>query len=298
MERIKITFLGTSSSTPTKKRNHTAILLSYKNENILIDCGEGTQRQFKYANLSINKINKILITHKHGDHTFGIPGLLQSLAMNNYENTLKIYGPKGIKKYMETIRELINEYPIKVEVNEVSKRLIDEKEYYIEAEPMQHGTPSLAYTFVIKEKIRLDKNKIKKYNLPNSPILKQLQEGKNIIYNNKKIKAKNVTYKEEQRKITFVLDTEKNSNIKKIAKNSNLLIIESTYSDKDKITAKEHKHLTAKQAAEIAKSSKVKKLILTHLSEKYEYKQDEIKKEAEAIFKNVEIAKDLQIVEI
>src|SRR3990167_8815127 len=106
MEKIKITFLGTGNAIPTKKRNHTAILLTYKNENILIDCGEGTQRQFRIAELSPAKITKILITHWHGDHILGLPGLFETLAMTKYGKTLSIYGPVGTKRFIEEINKL------------------------------------------------------------------------------------------------------------------------------------------------------------------------------------------------
>src|SRR3989344_5903298 len=106
MEKIKITFLGTGNAVPTEKRNHTAILLNYKSENILIDCGEGTQRQFKYAKLSPNKITKLLITHWHGDHVLGIPGLFQTLAMNDYQKTLEVYGPQKTEYFMSALNQL------------------------------------------------------------------------------------------------------------------------------------------------------------------------------------------------
>ena len=104
-EKIKITFLGTSGAIPSIERNHTAVLLSYKSENILVDCGEGTQRQFKYAKLSPNKVTKLLITHWHGDHVLGIPGFLQTLAFSDYKKTLEVYGPVGTKKFMELFNE-------------------------------------------------------------------------------------------------------------------------------------------------------------------------------------------------
>ncbi len=91
---MKITFLGTSSMLPTKERNHSAIFIRYKNEGFLIDCGEGTQRQFRLANIPTTKVTKLLITHFHGDHVLGIPGLIQSLGTNNYKETLEIYGPR------------------------------------------------------------------------------------------------------------------------------------------------------------------------------------------------------------
>src|SRR3989344_2142349 len=95
MEQFTITFLGTGNAVPTKLRNHTAILIDFLNEHILLDCGEGTQRQFKVAELSPHKLTKLLITHWHGDHVLGIPGLFQTLAMGEYYKTLEIYGPKG-----------------------------------------------------------------------------------------------------------------------------------------------------------------------------------------------------------
>ena len=105
-EKIKIKFLGTSAQIPTVKRNHSAILLTYGEENILVDCGEGTQRQIRLAKLNPCKITKILITHKHGDHTFGLPGLISTLNVSEYKKTLEIYGPKGIKKFLGDFLDL------------------------------------------------------------------------------------------------------------------------------------------------------------------------------------------------
>lgn len=292
MEKIEIVFLGTGNAVPTKKRNHTSILLKYKNENILVDCGEGTQRQFKIAEISPSKISKILITHKHGDHILGIPGLLQTLAMSEYQKTLEIYGPRGTKRIVHLIEELVNPQ-IKMSVKEVSGKFIDHEEFTIECAPMAHGTPSNAYSFIIKDKRRLNKQKIKKLNLPNSPLLRKLAEGKDITLEGKKIKSSDVSYIEKGRKITFVLDTGLNEKAVKLAKNSDLLIIESTFSSEEEEQAKEYKHLTAKQAATIAKKAKVKSLILTHISQRYEYNTKKIKEEAEEIFPNVKIAKDL-----
>ena len=163
---------------------------------------------------------------------------------------------------------------------------------------MSHGTPTLAYSFTIKDKLRLDKKKIKKLKLPNSPLLAKLQSGEDIIFNKKKVKAKDVTYKEEGKKLAIILDTSMNANIEKIAKNSDLLITESTFLDKEAEKAKEYKHLTAKQAAEIAKKAKAKKLILTHISQRYEHNLPEVEREARKVFKNTLVVKDLDSVEI
>ena len=295
---INITFLGTAAHTPSVKKNHSAILLNYNEENILIDCGEGTQRQFRYANLNPCRITRILISHCHADHVLGIPGLLSTLAMSGYNKTLYIYGPSGTKEKIKLILDAFNfrrEYEIKVE--EVKGKFLETKDFYLESESMQHGTPCNAYSFVKKRQIRIDKLKLKKSKIPEWPILQKLKEGKNIIYNKKKYLSKDLTYSEPEKKITIIMDTLLNKKMAPFAKNSDILISESTFlenSENGKKLAKEHSHLTAKQAAETAKKSKSKKLILTHLNQRYENSSKKILEEAKKVFKNTEIANDLE----
>jgi ribonuclease Z len=301
MEKIKLTFLGTSNAIPTASRNHTAIHLSFKNENILIDCGEGTQRQFRIAKLSPAKLTKILITHWHGDHILGLPGLFQTLAMSNFQKTLHLYGPKGTKHFIKIIEALVARFKIRLQVHEITNTkspIFQTEDYQILASPMHHKVPALAYSFKIKDKRRLDKSKLKKLKLPNSPILKNLQQGKSVVFNKKKIKASQVSEIEKGRKITFILDTIMNSNTTKIAKDSTLLVSESSFSENESDQAAQKMHLTAKQAATIAKQSKSKSLVLTHISQRYEHNTSPILKEAKAIFPNTKIVNDLDVIEI
>ena len=288
---VKITFLGTSSDIPTAKRNPTAVLLTYEGENILVDCGEGTQRQFRKARLNPCKINRILITHRHGDHVFGLPGLITTLNHSRYNKTLYIYGPRGIKRFLEGfIGWFKTDFEIKIE--EVSGKFFEAKDFYLEAEKMEHGIPTNAYVFVKKGLRRIDRAKLKKSKLPSGPILKKLQEGKDIVYEKKKYLAKNLTYTEGDKKISFILDTLDNKKIIPFVKNSDLLICESNFSDELKEMAKKHLHLTAKQAGEIAKKSKSKKLILTHISQRYDKNIKKLLAEAKKVFKNSSIAED------
>jgi ribonuclease Z len=296
MEKITFTFLGTGNAVPTPKRNHTAMLLSYKNENILIDCGEGTQRQFKIAHLSANKITKLLLTHMHGDHVLGIPGLFQTLNMNEYARTLEIYGPRGTERFIDGIEQLFK-IKIKTQVKEVFSKFLETDEFYLEAAPMKHDAPCLAYSFVIKDKYRLDPAKLKKLKLPNSPLLRQLAEGKDITFESKKIKASDVSYHEKGRKITFILDTAINDAAIELAKSADLLVCEASFSNQESALASERMHLTAEQAATIAKKANVKKLILTHISQRYEHNPKVILEEAKKVFKNTTLAKDFDVVE-
>lgn len=291
---INITFLGTAGHIPTSKKNHSAILLAYDKENILIDCGEGTQRQFRYAKLNPCKITRILISHWHGDHILGIPGLLSTLALSGYKKTLFIYGPKGTKEKIKSLFDAFNfkrEYEIKIK--EVQGKFLDTKDFYLEAKLMQHRIPCNAYSFVKKGQTRIDKAKLKKSKIPGGPILQKLKQGKDIIYKKKKYLAKNLTYSEGNKKITIIMDTLFNKKIIPFAKESDILISESSFSHEIQNQAKKHKHMTIKQAAETAKKSKSKKLILTHISQRYENKSKKVLEEAKKIFKNTEIAKDL-----
>jgi ribonuclease Z len=297
--QIKLTFLGTADQIPSAKRNHTAILLTRNEENILIDCGEGTQRQFRKAKLNPCKVTRILLTHRHGDHVFGLPGLISTFEHSGYNKTLYIYGPKGIKKYLRDF--LATDYvkrSFKIVIKEVSGKFFETEEFYLEAEPMKHGIPCNAYSFVKKGKIRIDKTKLKKLKIASGPHLKNLKKGKDIKYKGKKYLSKNLTFEEDSKKISIVLDTLFHNKIVPFVKNSDLLICESEFSEELKDKAKEHLHLTSKQAGEIAKKSKSKKLILTHISQRYEKNPKKILNEAKKVFKNSHLVNDLDEVEI
>jgi ribonuclease Z len=288
---IELIFLGTSQAVPTAKRNHTAILLRYKNESILIDCGEGTQRQFRIARLNPCKLTKLLITHWHGDHVFGLPGLLQTLALNGYNKTLEIYGPRGTKKFVELIYNLFAG-KIKVKVTEVNEgAFVKTDDFSIEALPLKHSAPCLAYRFVELDRRRISKEKIKKLGLE-GPIVGRLQKGGDITLNGKIIRASDVSYIEKGKKIAFILDTALCDNCIKIANDVDLLVSEATYSAQLKEKAREYMHLITKEAAEISKKAKAKQLVLTHISQRYEYEDEKILSEAKKIFPKAILARD------
>ena len=285
---------------PTKERNLFSILLSYKTENILIDCGEGTQRQFRFANISPVKITKILLTHLHGDHINGLPGLLQNLHKNGYNKDLEIYGPNGTKELLRHILIIarLEGNKLKIKVNEIKPEVfLKMKDYSLTARKLDHSCECYGYSFQEHDKRKINLKYLKKFNLKKHPLLGELQQGKDIIYEGRKIKAKYATYIEKGRKITFIADTSYTEQAVSLAKDSDLLVCESTYSKELKKKAHEYKHLTSEDAANIAKKSKSKKLILTHFSQRYK-NADVLLKEAKKIFKNTEVAKDFMKVKI
>ena len=301
--KSRITFLGTSSAIPTKTRNHMSILLSYKNENILIDCGEGTQRQFRKANINPCNLTRLLITHFHGDHVFGLPGLFQTLGLNNYQKTLYIYGPKGTKEFIKKLYEtFIHTKKISMIVEEVNGTFIETPDFKITALHLDHDSPTNGYMFEEKDKLRIDKNKLKKLKLSEkNPELGKLAKGIDIKINNKLIKYKDLTYKQKGKKISFIFDTGLCNNAKNLAKDSDLAIIEATFlesSEGGKEKAKEYKHLTAAQAGRLAKQGKAKELILIHFSQRYEKKENLLLHDAKKFFKNTKLSEDFMTLEI
>ncbi len=291
---MKLVFLGTSSMVPTKERNHTAVLLLYKDEGILVDCGEGTQRQLKFARVKPSRITKILITHWHGDHVFGLPGLIQTLGSEEYGRVLKIYGPKGSKRMFEKVLEaFVLEARIEYEVIEVSRGVFFEnKEFTLKALPMSHSVPCLAYRFQEKDTRKIIMERVKKLGLPEGPLLGELQRGRSVEYKGKLIKPEQVSRIKRGKGVCFIFDTKLNENCIEIAENADLLVCEATFSSEHEEKAQLYKHLTAKQAALIANNANVKRLVLTHFSQRYKNTQD-IEEEASQLFDKVVAAQDL-----
>lgn|SRR3989344_674742 len=299
---IRLTFLGTSSMLPTRERNHSSILLQYLNEGIMIDCGEGTQKQLRIANIPPTKITKLLITHFHGDHVLGIPGLLHCLVADNYQKKLEIYGPIGTKKYIDYMMKGISFKEFKrlnYSITELSSSRVfyKDKNFSLKCGKANHNIPTLTYSFIENYKRKINLKYIAKFGLKTHPLLGQLQKGKDISYNGHKIKAKDATIIKKGRKITVILDTAVSSSLSSFAKDSDLLVCESTWAEDMERFTEKRKHLTSKQAAQIAKKAKAKKLILTHFSQRYK-NLEELLKEAKKVFKNTELAKDFMKIEI
>ncbi|MFH1592116.1 MAG: ribonuclease Z [Candidatus Woesearchaeota archaeon] len=295
---MEVTFLGTSAMVPTRNRNHPGVLLTYGGENILIDCGENIQRQLRIGGVSPAKITKLLVSHWHGDHVLGIPGLIQSLSASDYQRTLEIYGPERSKNFMKKIvSAFLLKGKIDFVVNEVKGKFFENEDFVLEAYLMKHTVPCLAFSFIEKDKRRVNVGYVKKFGLERHPLLGELQKGKDIFYNGKKIKAKDATIIKKGRKVTYITDTEFIAGCIKVAKDADLLVCEATYSKELEEKAREYQHLTAEQAAEIAKKAGVKKLVLTHFSQRYK-SVGKLEKEAKEVFKNTFISKDFMKVNV
>ena len=296
---MQILFLGTSSMVPTKERNQSGVLISHGSEGILIDCGEGMQRQLKIAGIKLTKITKILISHWHGDHVLGLPGLIQSLNAAGYKKILKIYGPVGTKKFMKKLFEVfIFDKRINIEVDEVKKgKFFGNIDFILKAQPLRHNVKTLGYSLIEKDKRKINLRVIKKLKIPEGPLLGKLQEGKSIVWGGEKVDVKKATNIIKGEKITIISDSVPCKGADILAKNAHLLICEATYSSELEDKGRKYGHMTAEQAAKLAKRGNVKKLILTHFSARYK-DSDVLRKDAKKCFNNVVCANDFMKIDL
>ncbi len=290
---IEIVFLGTSCMQPTKERNHSSFLLSFNQENILFDCGEGTQRQLRIAGLKPAKITRLLISHWHGDHVFGISGLLSSMGADQFAKKLYIYGPKGSKKYLEhLLKSFAAKDVIEFEVKEVEKGIFFENDdFALEAQPLKHSAPTIGFRFIEKDRLRINLAKAQKLGLKEGPVLGKLQQGQDIVHDGKKIHSADVTYLVKGKKIGYVADTLLCDGANKLAKEADLLVSEGTHLSDIAEKTEKYMHLTVKDAALLASENNVQKLIITHISPRYK-SIAEITEEARTYFDNTIIAHD------
>ncbi len=296
---MEITFLGTSSMVPTKERNHPSFLLKFDKEGILFDCGEGTQRQMKKAGIPLTKVTKILITHWHGDHILGLPGLLLSISAADPTKKIIIYGPTNSKKYFKSlIAGIAAEGKLNIELLEVkNQKFFENDKFKLETKEVKHTTPCNAYAFIEKDRRKIQLTKAKKLGLKEGPLLGQLQKGKTIKVKGKTIKPDQISTIVKGKKIAYITDTVIVKNCYEIAKNADLLICESTYATEMGDTAGERCHMTAREAGQIASKANVKKLILTHFSARYK-ETDILEADARETFDNTICAYDLMKIKV
>jgi ribonuclease Z len=296
---MQLVFLGTTCMTPTKERNHIATLLLYEKEGILIDCGEGTQRQLKLADVKLTKVTKILISHWHGDHVLGLPGLMQSLGASDYNRTLDVYGPVGTT---ERVNAMLKPYvfynKIDFKVHECEEGIfVDEEKYQLEARRLEHGIQTLGFSFIEKDRRKINLAVTKKVGIPEGPLLGKLQDGKSVTFKGKNITPEEATYAVKGKKISFISDTVLCKGCYDLARNADVLVCEAAYTSALEEKAAEYRHMTAKQAGLIASQSNIGRLILTHFSARYK-DTSELEEDAKQVFQNVSCAFDLMKVKI
>ena len=298
---MKLVFLGTSAAQPTEKRGLSCICLEKEGEILMFDAGESAQISYMKSGLGWNKKMKLFVTHLHGDHCVGILGLLQTMSMQNRTEPLEIFGPKGIDEFLAANIKILNfGLPFSILITIVNEGTIFENnKFLIHAAKANHSITAFSYLFEEKDKPgRFNVEKAKELGIPEGELWNKLQNGIDVINNEKIIKPEQVLGKKRPgKKIGISGDTMPTKELEEFFNECDYLVFDSTFLDEEKQKAQDTCHSTAKQAAELAKKANVKNLILTHFSARY---KDEIghKTEAEQIHNSVITAKDLLEVEI
>lgn len=302
---MELHFLGTGAGIPSKERNTSAIALRFLNEYRgtlwLFDCGEATQHQFLHSPLKLSRLSRIFITHLHGDHIYGLPGLLGSRSFQGGEEPLTVYGPKGIESYIDVtlrISQTHIRYPLTVV--EVSDGLtLDTGNHTIHVKALDHGIESYGYRIDEKNKPGpLLVDRLKKLGVRPGPIYSALKQGKTVtLEDGRKLNGKDFIGSEQVgKKIVILGDTRRCKQALALAKDADVLVHEATFMEEDQNLAYDYYHSTSVDAAEIAKEANVHSLFITHISSRYQQKNAEmLLKEAKAIFQNTYLASDLVV---
>jgi len=296
---MEITVLGTAGSTPTKERNVSSTFMSYKAEGILFDCGEGTQRQMKIIGIPLSKITRIFITHWHGDHVIGLPGLLQSMGLSDHQGAIDVYGPPDTRERIAyAFKAFEFDSQLNLRVHEVKTGMILETDdFTVECLPLKHRIACVGYRFAEKDKRKMDAKLLKKYNVPFGPQVGKLQEGSVVTIDGKKVTPDMVSEVVAGKKVAYVMDTATCANAVKLAQDVDLLISESTYHSDMADQAHEYAHMTAQEAAQIASQANAKRLLLTHFSARYK-DVNILEEDARAVFDNSQAAKDFMKIKL
>ncbi|WP_027724387.1 ribonuclease Z [Tuberibacillus calidus] len=296
---MELIFLGTGAGMPSKPRNVSALALmmpEYNGDVWLFDCGEATQHQILRTNIKLSKLTKIFISHLHGDHIFGLPGLLASRSQQG-ESLLQLYGPEGLKDFVEWTLKLSHThltYPLEV-VEVKSGQVVCEQNLSVSAAPLDHVVCSFGFRIVEADKpgaLLVDKIQTELGIAP-GPIYKRFKEAPSVVLPDGRT-VNTTDYigpPKKGRVLTVISDTRPTPQAIELAKNADVLVHEATFTQDREEGANAFGHSTARQAAEIARKAGVGKLILTHISSRYREKEP-LLEEATAVFPNTVIAED------
>ncbi|MFI5404385.1 MAG: ribonuclease Z [Candidatus Gagatemarchaeaceae archaeon] len=301
MAKLTVTFLGTSSAAPTKGRGLPAIAIQREGDVILMDCGEGVQRQVLSRGIGLNKQTTILITHLHGDHVTGLLGLLQTMGLAQRTKPLTIVGPPPLLRWLKVTSELLH-IGLTFPINFIPAKkgvVLRTKEFRVKATKATHSIE--AYSYVVEELSRpgiFYPEKAKELGIPEGKLWSRLQRGRSVKVGGKIVDPSEVTgLPRPGRKVGYSGDTRPSARLARFFSGCDLLIFDSTFQGKDKEKAVERKHSTCLEAAELAKSARVRKLGLTHFSARYRNVAGLVK-EARGVFPNTFAAADGMRVEV
>jgi ribonuclease Z len=304
---MKIVLLGTSSAVPTLTRGLSATAVIREGDIFLFDCGEGTQLQIMRAGIKRSRIHSIFIGHLHGDHLYGIAGLISTLHLDGREEPLNVFGPEGLRTFLNAAfrtGELQFQFGLKVQEfpRGFRGRVLDEDEFYVDALPLEHSIFCLGWRLQEKDRPGVfNLEKAVELGIPRGPLYRKLQLGEAITLDDGRVITPDqvVGPKRPGKSVAYCLDTQFSERSIELAHDCTALIHETTFGSEEVTMARERKHSTMEDAARVAKEAGAHNLIATHFSSRYDGRQvARIGDEARAVFEPITIGRDLLEIEI
>jgi ribonuclease Z len=304
---MRIVLLGTSSAIPTLTRGLSSTALVREGDVFLFDCGEGTQVQLMRSTVKRSRIHSIFIGHLHGDHLYGIAGLLSTLQLDGHEGRINVFGPEGLRHFLTAaFRTDDLEFKFNLSVREFPRgyrgRVLDEDEYYVDALPLDHTIFCLGWRFQEKNKPgTFNLEKAQELGIPRGPLYGKLQDGENIILPDGRAITPGMVLGAPRpgKSVVYCLDTQFSERSIQLADKCTALIHETTFGPDAADMARERKHSTMEDAARVAKEAGAENLIATHFSSRYDGRQiAKIADDARSVFENITLGRDLLEVEI
>ncbi len=299
---IRLTFLGTGAAVPSVERNVTAMMLEREGVPLLFDCGEGTQRQMMRYAVGFT-MAELFFTHYHADHTLGLPGLLRTMGLQDRSAPLTLYGPPDAERQLRPLLDLGMERPkFSVEIREIQAGdVLDRGDHIIEAGEAAHKGHALCYALIEKPRLgRFDPDLARNLGVPEGPMWGRIHRGEPVT-----VESGRVVRPEELvgparpgRRVVLSGDSAPSAAVRALATGADLLVHEATFGDEERVRARETRHSTARQAAEVARDAGVRELVLTHISARYSREAPELLVEARELFPATRIAKDGMVVEV
>ncbi len=297
---LDLIFLGTSGSVPTARRGLAGTLVRRGGERMLVDCGEGTQRQLLRSTIGLIELPEVFLTHYHADHYLGLPGMLKTFALRSRELPLTVYGPPGLRDLFGALQRIFGKLSYPVELVELRDGdVVDRGDYRIVPFKVAHGIAANGYAFVeLPRPGRFDVETARALGVPEGPLFGRLQAGEPVeLPDGGEVRPEQVLGPPRPgRKIVLAGDTAPAASVLEVAKDAEVLVHEATFAEEERERADETAHSTAVGAAGVAAAAGVRMLALTHLSNRYF--GPEIAREAREVFPDTVVPRDFDIIDV
>jgi ribonuclease Z len=299
MSHREVIVLGTASQVPTRERNHVATVVRLGEICVLVDCGEGTQRQMLQAGVRSSQLAALCVTHEHGDHCFGVPGVLQRRRLDGATDPLPVVAPDAAIARLSLLTDFATNGPdplhrwvLAATANSAPVEVLRLGSWSVQTAPLLHRVPTVGYRFVEDDGRRLVPELLAAAGIA-GPEIGQLQRGQEV----RGVSLDEVSVARPGQRVAIVMDTAICDGALALAQDCDLLVCEATFLDAESELAREHRHLTARQAAEIAVQAGVRRLVLTHFSSRYDSLAGHVD-EAGAVHPDVVVARDLEVIAV